>query len=209
MRGDIIPTTPWAQGGINPVPGSPTTGATYLTTLTTGLMEAAAQYGTTANSAVINQLLKTITEYCIELESGGILQWSAGTTYRSGAVVIGSDNKTYQALSSQSGNDPTTSPTNWRSFGSGTLTISGTGGAWTSGTGGIVVQWGQAPLNTTPLTFPIAFPTACMSLISTYQGTSAESVSWNIVAQIISTTQYALWEEGGGTNNVFWIAVGY
>ena len=110
---------PWASGGVNPVPGSPTTGVTYLTTLSNALMDAAAQYGTTANSAVLNQLFQTITQYCIELESNGILQWLAGTTYAMGAVAKGSDNKIYQSTTGANvGHDPTTAGASyWVSFG--------------------------------------------------------------------------------------------
>lgn len=218
MRSNIIPTTPWADGGVNPVPGSPTTGATYLTTLTTELMAQAAQYGTVANSAVINQLLKTITEYCIELEANGILQWSAGTAYTaaSGAVVKGSNGKCYQAIADSVGQDPTTSPTYWATFGGVTRTTNANGTAWTF-PGGFIVQAGTALTSSSAQDLPIAFPTACISIVATYKqpaagtfpstgGANTGTFAW---ASSDGTQFTVNFSTGTAGVPIFWIAVGY
>jgi|GEM_PF-4047267 len=73
---------------------------------------------------------------------------------------------------------------------------------------GLIIQWGQANVvGGTPyaLTFPIAFPTACASI----QITLNTSGDFICSAQIVSKTAANLYQNGAGSKQVYWLAVGY
>ena len=208
---------PWAKNGVNPVPGSPSNGTTYLTTLTSALMDAAAQYGTTANSGVINQLLQTITEYCIELESGGILSWLGGTTYVAGALVKGANNDIYQSIAGGNvGHDPTSTTGYWRTFGAVSIITTGTVGTpgqagYSILPGGLIFQWGTVSTNESgaSVTFPVPFPTACLNLQATYYQNGSASAGEDTTAYVIDKTSGTVSVHTGEMAPVQWFAVGF
>jgi hypothetical protein len=73
---------------------------------------------------------------------------------------------------------------------------------------GLIVQWGLTTTTTSPqtVTFPIAFPTACLNVQATATGTSTNTA--NTIVYTITTTNFI-----GATANVlcnfYWVAIGY
>ncbi len=60
---------------------------------------------------------KRVDELLQNIEQKGIMEWSTDTTYGIGSWVFASDNDIYKSLTSaNTGNDPVSSPTNWKAF---------------------------------------------------------------------------------------------
>ncbi len=85
-------------------------------------------------------------------------------------------------------------------------------------TSGMIIQWGKtyAPDDTyTQITFPIAFPTACVSVTANPETTGAVSGGNSIGVCIggITTTTFnagvALYNTAPSTGYIFWMAMGY
>lgn len=82
--------------------------------------------------------------------------------------------------------------------------------------GGTIIQWGLASApddSSATLTFPIAFPNACLSVTATMQMTSATSGSASVGVGGISTTGATLYGmisgPGYATGYAYWMAIGY
>ncbi|UWF51993.1 phage tail protein [Pseudomonas sp. N3-W] len=74
--------------------------------------------------------------------------------------------------------------------------------------GGLVIQWGYQNLpasSTTTYPFPMAFPSACASIVATF-GTPAQG---SVNSDIVSTNQYKLQNLYAGNQFARWIAIGY
>lgn len=74
--------------------------------------------------------------------------------------------------------------------------------------GGLVIQWGYQNLPasaTTTYPFPMAFPSACASIVATF-GTPAQG---SVNGDIVSTNQYKLQNSYAGSQFARWMAIGY
>lgn len=75
--------------------------------------------------------------------------------------------------------------------------------------GGLIIQWGvTAPLGTNTngtITFPTAFSTACLSVVTTSATGSSSLATLNVSA--FTTTTYTYYAYGSGVFR--WIAIGY
>ncbi len=71
---------------------------------------------------------------------------------------------------------------------------------------GLIIQWGFAALSNsgTPVTFPIAFPSAGVSAVAT----SAQTGTVFADAAAVTTTGFTGYSSSG-TNGAYWIAIGY
>jgi len=80
---------------------------------------------------------------------------------------------------------------------------------------GLIIQWGKASQTTTAaqgpnsVTFPIAFPTACLSVNATDARTNYAMSIGSGGGLSYSTTGFEWWQEVAQTNQIFWIAIGY
>lgn len=72
---------------------------------------------------------------------------------------------------------------------------------------GIYIQWGSANVNTTGvgITFPVAFPTACVAVVNTCNNQTNPPAA---MASAVSTTGFTA-TTSAGTPSIFWIAIGY
>ena len=79
--------------------------------------------------------------------------------------------------------------------------------------GGLIVQWGMVADNVQNVTFPVAFPTGCVSLqITIGVGTASGNIWFHPPAVLgLSNTGFSvtLPEEATGKSLVYWFAVGY
>jgi hypothetical protein len=82
---------------------------------------------------------------------------------------------------------------------------------------GVLLQWGSSAVNSsgtlTTITFPIAFPTNCFSVvIGSVQSTATTSPSANnvyLTSTAPTTTQFVVSNSSSGTlTKIFWVAVG-
>ncbi len=76
--------------------------------------------------------------------------------------------------------------------------------------GGLIVQWGAtgvAGSSTSAVTFPVAFPTACQSVMCTYQ-TSAPPAN-SCTGGSITTSGFTAANGSSGAQTIMWFAVGY
>lgn len=80
--------------------------------------------------------------------------------------------------------------------------------------GGFLLQWGQANYlgsdgaNGTVITFPIAFPTACMRIVGSDVGNGANSFGFSA----FSPSQFRAWGKNGNTyvnTGTQYMALGY
>ena len=82
---------------------------------------------------------------------------------------------------------------------------------------GALMQWGLATIgtnsgNSATVTFPIAFPTACVSFTGTFAGSSVATTSNFIVSALTTTTATTIRENnanGDSFNQIYYIAIGY
>lgn len=76
---------------------------------------------------------------------------------------------------------------------------------------GVIVQWGTAvgSTNNDTVTFPLAFPSACGSVVITY-GPTTTQYSQNLDVKTKSASNFT-WERytGNGSVPIQWIAMGY
>lgn len=74
---------------------------------------------------------------------------------------------------------------------------------------GLIVQWGlkstSAGSNTT--TFPVAFPTACLSAVATRNTGTPATINDIVTVISVATASFVLATAAGG--NVYWFAIGY
>ena len=77
--------------------------------------------------------------------------------------------------------------------------------------GGLIIQWGRvtSPASPGTLTFPIAFPTTCLSIVGTYLTASSRTDAFiNFSSSTPITTSITYW--GSSSSGSFnWIAIGY
>lgn len=73
--------------------------------------------------------------------------------------------------------------------------------------GGFILQWGRMTTETT-VTFPIAFPTACVNVQISWFGNPGNAYSQWLGVTAYSTTTFT---PGGGSSNTnrHWVALGY
>lgn len=69
---------------------------------------------------------------------------------------------------------------------------------------GLIMQWGTVTTNTT-VTFPIAFPSACVSLTFGAYGTESGIPR----ASSVSTTNFVYSSASFGNQDAYWLAIGY
>lgn len=77
--------------------------------------------------------------------------------------------------------------------------------------GGLIIQWGQTNVsnNGTTVTFPVAFPTACLNVMMTDREAAA-TVQYVCAIQGTPTTVSFVGQSSFvGLNTVFWLAIGY
>ena len=82
----------------------------------------------------------------------------------------------------------------------GSLSTSG----WQRLPGGLILQWGTMSGSSVTITFPIAFTTACFSVVATGQDTP--TVTRIAAVSSITTTSFLLSLSASG--NAFWMAIG-
>lgn len=75
--------------------------------------------------------------------------------------------------------------------------------------GGLIIQWGYSTAGQTEtvVTFPVAFPTACRSIVLGNYGLSSTSTE-PIACRIISTTQFGISSTLNG-DAAYWFAIGH
>jgi hypothetical protein len=80
--------------------------------------------------------------------------------------------------------------------------------------GGLIVQWGSASVagsSQSTITFPTAFPTACDTVVVSWNDTSAGGVSMPATsagAGTITTTNFVLANGAGAVHTIGWVAIG-
>jgi hypothetical protein len=74
---------------------------------------------------------------------------------------------------------------------------------------GLIIQWGQATSNTSNVvvSFPIAFPTACASVVASANDTPAVGVFVALAG--ISASSFNSAVNTGGARVIWWVAIGY
>ena len=95
--------------------------------------------------------------------------------------------------------------------------ISKTANGYTKLPNGMIMQWGSSAsigaAASTVVTFPIAFPTACLNVQATASQDSATADTWAVVMSFTqTTTTVARAMPGGGlsyTGPIYWLAIGY
>ena len=104
----------WAQGAVDP-PATPVQSTTYADSgVTEGEIQAGWPFADIVESAKFNEVLRRITSLIKLAEEWGVLPWNSSTTYATKALVMGSNGEIYYCkVASSTGNDPTTSPTQW------------------------------------------------------------------------------------------------
>jgi len=104
----------WAQGAIDP-PATPVQSTTYADSgVTEGEIQAGWPFADIVESAKFNEVMRRITSLIKLAEEWGVLPWNSSTTYATKALVMGSNGEIYYCkVASSTGNDPTTSPTQW------------------------------------------------------------------------------------------------
>ena len=92
-------------------------------------------------------------------------------------------------------------------FGSDSFTVSKGIHGYQRLPSGLIIQWGTNGTSTdgATSTFPISFPTACLSMVAT---TDNPTSNFSIATQILSTSQFKLTSESL-TPAARWIAIGY
>lgn len=78
--------------------------------------------------------------------------------------------------------------------------------------GGLILQWGSASPGPTTLSFPIAFPNACVMLGGTAQGdgnSGSTNTEWMVIANTVSRSQFRLRTGTANLVPVKWHAIGY
>lgn len=108
----------WAEGAAD-VPAEPIAETTYaLSTVTEAEIQEGWPFSKIVDSAKHNELMKRLTSLMLMVEEYGVLPWCATTSYKAGAVAMGSNGSVYKAVSDNTAQDPTSSPSVWRVFGS-------------------------------------------------------------------------------------------
>ena len=104
----------WAEGAIDP-PATPVQSTTYADSgVTEGEIQAGWPFADIVESAKFNEVMRRITSLIKLAEEWGVLSWNSSTTYATKALVMGSNGEIYYCkVASSTGNDPTTSPTQW------------------------------------------------------------------------------------------------
>lgn len=104
----------WAEGAIDP-PATPVQSTTYADSgVTEGEIQAGWPFADIVESAKFNEVMRRITSLIKLAEEWGVLPWNSSTTYATKALVMGSNGEIYYCkVASSTGNDPTTSPTQW------------------------------------------------------------------------------------------------
>ena len=104
----------WAQGAADP-PATPVQSTTYADSgVTEGEIQAGWPFADIVESAKFNEVMRRITSLIKLAEEWGVLPWNSSTTYATKALVMGSNGEIYHCkVASSTGNDPTTSPTQW------------------------------------------------------------------------------------------------
>lgn len=104
----------WAQGAVDP-PATPVQSTTYADSgVTEGEIQAGWPFADIVESAKFNEVMRRITSLIKLAEEWGVLPWNSSTTYATKALVMGSNGEIYYCkVASSTGNDPTTSPTQW------------------------------------------------------------------------------------------------
>ncbi|MGY2137769.1 phage tail-collar fiber domain-containing protein [Pseudomonas reactans] len=78
--------------------------------------------------------------------------------------------------------------------------------------GGLIWQWGTAQPSANTLSFPIAFPNACLMLGGTAQGdanSGSANTEWMVIANVVSKSQFRLRTGTANLMPVKWHAIGY
>ena len=76
--------------------------------------------------------------------------------------------------------------------------------------GGLLLQWGYSAtrsVNVATLSYPIAFPVACVGVYMTEQRSSAHNANFNLNAAP-GVTSFSVWNDTGDAP-LFWFAIGY
>lgn len=97
-------------------------------------------------------------------------------------------------------------------------TTQATAGAWSQASNGYrklpdgtIIQWGTTASNNVALSFPIAFPTACVSVVSSPTPTSAGGAYYQIQNAAVSRTGFTPYTSSNlpSSGGMMWMAVGY
>ena len=104
----------WAQGAVDP-PATPVQSTTYADSgVTEEEIQAGWPFADIVESAKFNEVMRRLTSLIKLVEEWGVLPWNSSTTYGAKAHVMGSNGEIYYCkVASSTGNDPTTSPTQW------------------------------------------------------------------------------------------------
>lgn len=97
------------------------------------------------------------------LEKNGVAVWDTNTVYAAEGLALGSDGVLYQAVLSQSGNNPTTDGgTNWRSLVCDGDFTEVAGYVVFNSRPALIIQWGTVIIgaNLTDTEYPVALPVA-------------------------------------------------
>jgi len=75
--------------------------------------------------------------------------------------------------------------------------------------GGLIIQWGNVANNAATNSFPVAFPTACLSMTASRESSNYTSID-GCASQIVSASQYVVREGASADASIiFWMAIGY
>jgi hypothetical protein len=134
---------------------------------------------------------------------------TGSSTLSANAVLLGNGTSALQTVApSTSGNVLTSNGTTWTSAALNfdkSLTTNG----YQKLPSGLIIQWGVTTGTSDPtsVTFPIAFPTACLNVNATYAANKAVNLSQYSIKVKTTTTTGATFALDGSVAN--WIAIGY
>lgn len=191
----------WASSGASTNPGASKTNLGWI-----------AEIPTFQN---FNWWMNRVDQMLEHLEKNGVAAWSASTTYLVDGLALGSDGVLYQAVISQSGNDPTVDAgTNWRSLVcDGDFTATG-GYVIFNSRPALIVQWGTtnvgADLTATEFSqaLPIAFPSVFAFAGATDDETSDAGIL-DIGAARNGLTGIYLQNAEDAATDINWLAIGW
>lgn len=126
-------------------------------------------------------------------------------------ILIGSEDKVFQTINDHILCVNRTGDT-WVQIG-GRIASEWTKSAATNGytylPNGMILQWGTdttAGAGSTVITFPIAFPNACLNATACIRSTAAGTSNFSLVYPTLSTTQITVGRDGNGS---YWQAIGH
>jgi hypothetical protein len=142
---------------------------------------------------------------------------TGASTLSANAVLLGNGTSALQTVApSTSGNVLTSNGTTWNSSALSSLSAfdkSLSANGYQKLPGGLIMQWGEsASVNTdssVSVTFPIVFPSACVSVVITGNKSMVTSGQGIQTVQSVSTTGFQINNGQDASMTFFWLAMGY